>query len=135
MDRVPLDVDTGQVETDLRIDGRFDRGDRVEIRVKGRGDLRTGGTIVKKLEGGTRNLPSQALGYAAGGSIRTVADDRDGLTAAERFFGFRIKPDADSSVRLRSGQLVVIRAATEPKPLAVQWFRSLLQLLQQRFQV
>ena len=32
MDRVPLDVDTGQVETDLRIDGRFDRGDRVEIR-------------------------------------------------------------------------------------------------------
>ena len=106
---------------------------RVEIRVKGRPEQCFSGTITKTFEVGQEELPSAALGYAAGGAIAVAPDDRQGTKAAERFFEIHVTPDADSTVPLLSGQTVVVRLSMSPKPLIVQWYHSLLQLIQKRF--
>jgi hypothetical protein len=91
------------------------------------------GIIQQVLPAGQERLPSAALGYAVGGPIPTAAEDRQGTKAAERFFEIRIVPDPGA--RLLSGQRVVVRFDTPSKPLIVQWWRSLLQLVQRRFQL
>ena len=106
---------------------------RVELRVKGRPDPMIGGGITKIVPAGQENLPSAALGYMAGGSIQTKMDDRRGTRTVDVFFEVRIVPD--SSKGLLSGQRVVVRVAMPRKPLAVQWWRSLLRLFQRRFRV
>jgi len=107
----------------------------VSIRVKGRPDMAFSGRIDKILPAGQEFLPSAALGYAAGGSIATVARDRQGTRSAERFFEIKISPDANSPVRLLSGQRVAARFQMPRKPLAFQWWRSLRQLFQRRFRI
>jgi putative peptide zinc metalloprotease protein len=107
----------------------------VEIRLKGRPDIALEGMIKQILPAGQEDLPSAALGYAAGGPVMTKLDDRRGTRAAERFFEIRIAPDPASGVALMSGQRVVIRFEMSSKPLAAQWWRSLLQLFQRRFHV
>ena len=72
-------------------------------------------------------------GYAAGGSIRTDPKDPKGTKSAERFFEIRIIPEEGSP--LRSGQRVIVRVEMAPKPLIVQGYRALLQLVQKRFQI
>jgi putative peptide zinc metalloprotease protein len=106
---------------------------RVAIRVKGRPDIETGGRIVEILPAGTKDLPSAALGYAAGGPVLTAESDARGTKAAEHFFEIRIQPD--HAGQLFSGQLVVVRAQMADAPLAVQWWRSLTRLFQRRFQL
>ena len=117
----------------------------VEIRVKGRPDLKFTGQVMKVLPAGQEQLPSVALGYAAGGSTQTAADDPKGRKATEKFFEIRIgdiKPDidpedADSGAalkrRLWSGQRVIVRFELPPKPLAVQFWRAVRQLFLVRF--
>jgi len=108
-------------------------GQKVEMRVLGRPDPVITGTIVRIIPAGQDQLPSAALGYAVGGSIATAADDRQGTRAAERFFEVRIAPQ--EGARLLSGQRVVVRFDTPSKPLAQQWWKSLLQLVQRRFSI
>lgn len=108
-------------------------GDSVEIRIKGRPDLSLTGKVIERLPAGQKNLPSRALGYAIGGSIQTAADDPKGLKASEPFFLIRIAPQ-DGHVKLLSGQRVVVRLTMKDKPLARQWWRAILQLIQRRFQ-
>jgi len=110
------------------------KGQHVDIRVKGRADLELTGVVLERLRAGQKNLPSRALGYAIGGSVQTALDDPEGLKAQDPFFEIRIAPDADAKVKLLSGQRVVVRLSTDAKPLAVQWWRALLQLVQRRFQ-
>ena len=105
----------------------------VDIRVQGRPDLELTGHIEKVLPAGQEQLPSAALGYAAGGSIQTAVDDPRGTRSAEQVFEIRIKPDMRSAVRLLPGQRVVVRFHALSKPLAWQWWRGLLQLVQRRF--
>ena len=111
--------------------------DRVEIRVKGRPAQRYTGSIREILPAGSDQLPSDALSYTAGGSIETTPDERRGLRATERLFEVRVVPhlDPDDAVPLLSGQRVVVRFEMPPRPLAVQWWRSLLQLVQRRFHI
>ena len=92
-------------------------------------------TIKKIPKAGMQRLPSAALGYAVGGSMATSPEDQSGTKAAERFFEIHIAPDADSNVRLVSGQRVVVRFQSPAKPLMVQWWRSLQQLFQRRFNI
>ena len=106
---------------------------RVELRVKGRPQSIVGGGIIKIVPAGQEDLPSAALGYMAGGSIQTKMDDRRGTKTVDVFFEVRIVPD--SSEGILSGQRVVVRVEMPPKPLAVQWWRSLLRLFQRRFRV
>lgn len=113
----------------------------VEIRVKGRPDIELRGTIKKILPAGQERLPSAALGYAVGGSMATEPGDEKGIKTAERFFEIHIEPivsegaEHKESVRLFSGQRVIVRFETPPKPLMAQWWRSLLQMLQRRFNI
>jgi putative peptide zinc metalloprotease protein len=115
----------------------------IEIRIKGRPDPLMTGRVIQVLQAGREHLPSAALGYAAGGSVRTDPKDSRGTKTTERFFEIRIQPDPiddrDSvwygKVPLLSGQRVVIRVEMPDQPLASQWYRSLLQLIQRRFQI
>jgi putative peptide zinc metalloprotease protein len=106
---------------------------RVEMRLKDRPDIQVSGRILKIMPAGLEELPSAALGYAAGGSVQTSQQDRLGTKAAERFFEIRIAPSNDSSTRLLAGQRIVVRFDMPSKPLIVQWWRALLQLIQRRF--
>ena len=108
---------------------------QVEIRVKGQPKLLLTGEIEQIFPAGQELLPSEALGYAVGGPMPTLPQDPKGTKAAEMFFEIRIRPDADSSVRLLTGQRVVARIRMLPKPLAVQWWLSIRQLFQRRFHI
>jgi putative peptide zinc metalloprotease protein len=107
----------------------------VEFRVKGQPKLLMTGKIEQIFPSGHELLPSEALGYAVGGSMPTVPQDPQGTKSAEMFFEIRIKPNADSSIRLLTGQRVVARIRMHPKPLAFQWWLSVRQLFQRRFHI
>ena len=108
---------------------------QVEIRLKGRPDIKLTGNIVKIIEAGKRDLPSAALGYAAGGSIQTSSTDRKGTQAAEGFFEFHIKPNQQDIAKILSGQRVEVRISATAKPLIIQWIRGLRQLFQKRYRI
>lgn len=109
--------------------------EQLEIRVKGRPDAMLKGRIEKILPAGQEVLPSEALGYAVGGSMPTLIHDPSGLKTAEQFFEIRIRPAPESPVRLLSGQRVVVRIQMPSKPIAVQWWQSARQLFQRRFHI
>jgi putative peptide zinc metalloprotease protein len=106
--------------------------DSVEYRVKGRPETHGDAVIREILPAGQEQLPSQALGYAAGGSVATEAQDTKGVKTTERFFEIRVKPSEGSDGRLLSGQRVVVRFHLAAKPLGEQWWRAILQLVQRR---
>ena len=66
-------------------------GSTVELRVKDRPDTTLTGTVESILPAGHSELPSPALGYAAGGNVATKQDDSKGVEAAERFFEVRVR--------------------------------------------
>ena len=132
LDRVLIRATAGQQEAAMLID---EADKDVKIIVKNRPDTTLSGTIVEILPAGQEQLPSAALGYAAGGSVATSPGDPQGTKAAERFFEIRISPNETSDVRLLSGQRVVVQFEKRRKPLMVQWWRSLLQLLQKRLHI
>jgi putative peptide zinc metalloprotease protein len=107
----------------------------VEFRVKGQPKLLMTGKIEQISKSGQDQLPSEALGYAVGGSMPTTPQDSQGTKSAEMFFEIRIKPDAGFSVRLLTGQRVVARIRMHSKPLALQWWLSARQLFQRRFHI
>jgi hypothetical protein len=90
------------------------------------------GTVDKIFPAGQEVLPSEALGYAAGGATPTQAQDPSGRKTAEKVFEVWIKPDKNAPVNLLTGQRVVTRVKLKSKPLAVQWWLSLRQLFQGR---
>ena len=107
----------------------------VAIRVKGRPDIELAGRIDTIIPAGHDRLPSAALGYAAGGSTRIDLEDPTGRQAAEPFFEILVIPSIPETVTLRPGQTMALRFETSPKPLLMQGWRTLQQLLQRRFQV
>jgi putative peptide zinc metalloprotease protein len=107
----------------------------VEIRPKGRPDIELAGIFDNIFPAGQEVLPSEALGYAAGGATPTQAQDPSGRKTAEKVFEVWIKPDINSPINLLTGQRVITRVKLEPKPLAVQWWLSLRQLFQRRFHI
>lgn len=103
----------------------------VDVRVRQRPDTESSGTFEQPKAAATRDLPSEALGFASGGSIATSANGRDQPTrAAETFFEVRVTPNAPEE--FRAGQRVVVRFALPDKPLLQQAFRALGQALQRR---
>ncbi|MDH4237959.1 MAG: efflux RND transporter periplasmic adaptor subunit [Phycisphaerae bacterium] len=108
---------------------------QLEIRVKGRPDVKLTGQIEKIFPAGQEVLPSQALGYNVGGSMPTLSQDPRGIKTAEKFFEIRIRPDPDASIRLLTGQRIVARIQLRSKPLVFQWWLSLRQLFQRRFHI
>jgi putative peptide zinc metalloprotease protein len=107
----------------------------VEIRVKGRPDGQYAGLVQKIHPAGQERLPSAALGFAAGGSMQTEAEDRSGTKASERFFEIQVALDAAAAGHFMPGQRVVVRFQVQDKPLAQQAWRSILQFVQRRFHI
>ena len=112
----------------------------VEIRVKGRPDITFAGRIEKIFPAGQDILPSEALSYAAGGSMPTRPGLQQDTKAAERFFEIRIRPATrptsdEGRATLFAGQRVITRVRMSPKPLLVQWYQSARQLFQRRFHI
>jgi hypothetical protein len=105
----------------------------VEMRIPGRPDKVLKGRIVEISPEGRDVLPSQALGFRAGGAIADRSDDPNGLRTAERVFEIRIQPDRDGAADLRAGHRVVIRMEMRPKCLLVQWWTTARQVFQRRF--
>jgi putative peptide zinc metalloprotease protein len=133
----------GQQDLGLVASSRHVRWRAVELRIKARPDPLMTGTIDQIIEAGKEQLPSAALGYGAGGSIPTDPKDTKGVKTTERFFEIRIVPDPvnqpgnewDGRMPLMSGQRVVVRVDMPHRPLVYQWYRSLMQLIQRRFQI
>ncbi len=114
----------------------IEQADRtVEIRANGRPELTITGQIEKVFPGGQEQLPSQALGYAVGGSMPLDVRDPRGTKTAEMFFEIRIRPDFGSAARWRTGQRVIVRIPLRPKSLAAQVWHYARQLLQRRFHI
>ncbi len=108
---------------------------QVEIRVKGRPEIMFSGEIIQIFPAGQELLPSDALGYTAGGSMPVISQDQRGTRTAEKFFEIRIKPNINDSTRLLTGQRVIARIQMSPKPLIIQWWQSARQLFQRRFRI
>jgi len=132
LDNVLIRATAGQALAAMLVEQAFKH---LEIRVKKQPDVMLTGEIEKIFPAGLEVLPSEALGYAVGGSMATLSQDPRGIRTAEKFFEIRIRPDPDSSVRLLTGQRVVARIQLRPKPLAVQWWLFLRQLFQRRFHI
>ncbi len=80
-------------------------------------------------------LPTAALGWRAGGNIEVDTQEEEGTAAVEPFFEVRLhfsQPAPVALYQLRSGKA---RFQLEPKPLLLQWWRSLRLLLQKRYQL
>ena len=107
----------------------------VEIRVRRRPDMKLRGRTQRILPAGQVRLPSAALGYRAGGAMRTAIDDPRGTKAAQPFFEIHVRPDEHDAACLLSGQRVVVRFTMPAKPLLAQWWRRLTQLLQRRLNI
>ena len=109
---------------------------RVEMRVLGRPDLFFTGTFTETdiASAGRDQLRSPALGSGAGGSLAVATDDRQGKKTTEHFFEVRIHVDPGANgVRLLPGQRVMARFDLKPKPLLMQGYTAVRQLVQQRF--
>ena len=115
----------------------------LKIRIKGLPDVEMTGRITRVIEAGQDRLATPSLGYAAGGTIRTDPKDPKGMKTSERFFEVEIEPLPVSDpaspwhgrVPLLISQRVVVRVEMPPRPLIQQWYRSILQLVQRRFQI
>ena len=110
----------------------------VEFRVRGRPDLNGGrpmtGHIAEVRPAGTNELPSAALGFAGGGDIPVSTSDREGRQATEQLFEVRVAPDGPFP-DLQPGEVVVVRFAGRSRPLAMQWWRTILQTVQKKFHI
>jgi putative peptide zinc metalloprotease protein len=127
-----------------------DKTMRAEIRIKGLPEIRakrqgksvlldklSGAATIEDMRVGLQQLPTAALGATAGGSIATDVQDPNHVTPASPVFEVRVHlalddPDLLAQHVLWPGQRVVVRFHLDKKPLAVQWFRSLQQLIQRR---
>jgi putative peptide zinc metalloprotease protein len=107
----------------------------VAIRANGRPERTIPGTIEKVFPAGQEQLPSQALGYAVGGSMPVDVRDPRGTKAAEMFFEIRIRPYLSPSDRWLTGQRVIVRVPLRPKSLAAQVYHYGRQLFQRRFHI
>ena len=108
--------------------------ERLEMRVKGRPGAKFAGRIEEILPAGSDDLPSAALASGAGGSVQTDPEDRRGVKAARPFFEIVIAPAADARERLKllPDQRVMVRLEMPPKPLAMQVWRKVQQVLSRK---
>jgi len=106
---------------------------RVEIKPKGRPGATLLGARDQPAPAGVRQLPSAALGYAAGGAFITDPRDPQGARTNESIFEVLVTPDDPAS--LLPGQRVVVRFRLPDKPLLWQWWDDLRRLLLRRLRV
>lgn len=108
---------------------------KVEIRLDGQAGICIPAEIQRIVPARQDELPSAALGWRSGGEVAVRPGDESGRRTAEPFFKVlaEVHP-VENAVLLhrRSGQ---IRFELAPQPLASQWWRRLLQLIQKRYHI
>ncbi len=113
----------------------FDEGTTgLEIRFNGSSGKVFTPERVRLVPGQQNFLPSPALGWPAGGSVRVDNSDRGGMRVYEPYFlvvGY-LPAEAQGLWHGRTG---VARFDVPPEPLLSQWGRRLRQLLQRRFKL
>ena len=132
MDQMHIRATAGQEVAALMIE-QADKD--LDMRMKGRPDITIPGRITEIFPAGQQLLPSESLGYSAGGSMTTQSPDPRDTRAAENFFEIRIIPQSVEGVDLLTGQRIISRVKLRSKPLIFQWWRTLRQLFQRRFQI
>jgi putative peptide zinc metalloprotease protein len=105
-----------------------------EIRFPGSSHAAFTPTRVRLVPGQQDFLPSPALGWPSGGSIRLALDDRSGLRTYEPYFMVIGYLPADQ-VNYWHGRTGYARFEAPPAPLLSQWMQDLRQLLQRRFKL
>jgi len=90
--------------------------------------------ISRTVPGGSRNLPSAALGTQGGGEIVVDPQQRDPTQTLERVFLFDVTLAGELPGRF-VGERVQVRFDHGYEPLALQWTRSLRQLFLRQFGV
>lgn len=105
-----------------------------EIRFSGNAGAAYAPSSVRLVPGEQDYLPSPALGWQSGGSIRLADDDTSGLKTYEPYFLVIGEFPADT-LDFWHGRTGVARFKAPPKPLLQQWMEDLRQLLQRRFQI
>ncbi len=113
----------------------FEQGvHRSEVRFRGSAGERVVARATHVVPGRQEQLPSPALGWAAKGKVRTRPDDAKGVRTAEPFFLVILEIDRHGPP-LYHGRVGEARFKLDSEPLLNQWYRSLRQLLQKRFQL
>ena len=113
-------------------------GREVEFKTTSRPDVTYTGRVLRVARAGTEDLPSPALGFAAGGPVATDMRDPNGTKSVDPYFEVRIAPDLDENGELPplfAGQRVEVRFALGWKPLAEQGWLELRRLFQKRFSI
>jgi putative peptide zinc metalloprotease protein len=106
----------------------------VEVRLAEQPTASLKASIERIVPAADLNLPSAALGTAGGGSIPVDPTDPDGLRSLESLFQLDISlPDEVKDPHI--GGRVYVRFDHGSMPLAMQWYRSLRQLLIRKFYV
>lgn len=104
-----------------------------EIRLRGQAGESVEVGELRIIPGGTRSLPSAALGWAGGGDVAVSPNEPN--QAVEPFFEVRTPIPDSEAVALVHGRSGRIRFDLEPEPLLPRWTRRLWQLLQRRYQL
>jgi putative peptide zinc metalloprotease protein len=88
----------------------------------------------RAVPGGTRHLPTAALGTAGGGSIAVDPRDGSGTLTLERVFEFEVVLPEEAPTDFL-GNRVYVRFDHGYEPLGLQFYRSIRQLLLRQFGV
>ncbi len=92
-------------------------------------------SIQRELPGAVREMPSAALGLAAGGEITTDPTDASGLRAFEQTFLVDVVPSGIDARDIWIGERVHVRFDHGSEPLAWRLLRGLRQLFLRRLDV
>lgn len=105
----------------------------VEMRVQGNPQAQFNG-IIEKILPPNRVLPTPALGFLAGGSLRVSSEDRERTRTIDPFYEVLINVSDEDVAKLKlcSGQRVVIRFTMPSRPLLAQWWNAGRRLVQRR---
>ena len=109
--------------------------DQAQVRLYGEAERHNSVHDIKVVPAEQLELPSAALGWAAGGEVPTNLEDPEGQRAAEPFFLVTGTIDHLDVKSLAHGRTGKIRFFIGYEPLLKQWLRRFWQLLQRRYQV
>jgi putative peptide zinc metalloprotease protein len=90
--------------------------------------------VRREVPGGSRQLPSAALGAGGGGPFAIDPHDNQGVTALNRIFQFELVLPGEEQVAYL-GSRVFVRFDHGLEPVGFQLYRALRQLLLRRFDV
>jgi putative peptide zinc metalloprotease protein len=106
----------------------------IEVRLVDRIDQVFPASIIRQVPGGTRNLPSAALGTQGGGKISIDPRNNQGTRTLETVFVYELALP-EETVGAAIGTRVLVRVDHGSEALARQWYRRLRQVFLRTFNV